>query len=243
MKNVFGLKKTVLAASVIAASLAPAIAAAEVSGTLGASSQYLWRGQQLTDGAAVYGSVDYAHASGLSAGAWASSETDDTEYDLYAGFGGEAGGFSYDISYIDYNYTSGGTGATDPASSADFEEVHVGAGFAGFSADAFIGVGEVAHGDNATDNKDNYFALGYGYDKYGISAGYYDFDGDPEVDGTLADYTHVDLSYAVTDQFTFTASKIVDQEDVAGEDTWDDDVVMSVSYAVSYTHMTLPTKA
>ncbi|MEQ3722989.1 TorF family putative porin [Alcanivorax sp.] len=229
MKNVFGLKKTVLAASVIAASLAPAIAAAEVSGTLGASSQYLWRGQQLTDGAAVYGSVDYSHASGLYAGAWASSETDDTEYDLYAGYGGEVGGFSYDISYIDYNYTSGGT-VSAPASGADFEEVHVGAGFAGFSADAFIGVGEVAHGDNATDNKDNYFALGYGYDKYGISAGYYDFDGDPVTDGTLADYTHVDLSYAVTDQFTFTASKIVDQEDVAGTDTWDDDVVMSVSY-------------
>ena len=109
MKNVFGLKKTVLAASIVAASLAPAIAAAEVSGTLGASSQYLWRGQQLTDGAAVYGSVDYSHTSGLYAGAWGSSETDDTEYDLYAGFGGEFEGLSYDISYIDYNYTAGGT--------------------------------------------------------------------------------------------------------------------------------------
>ncbi len=109
----------------IAAGLATGIAADVVSGTLGASSQYLWRGQQLTDGAAVDGSVDYAHASGLYAGAWASSETDDTEYDLYAGFGGEAGGFSYDISYIDYNYTPGGTGATDPASSADFEAVPV----------------------------------------------------------------------------------------------------------------------
>lgn len=230
MKNVFGLKKTVLAASIVAAGLAPAIAAAEVSGTLGASSQYLWRGQQLTDGAAVYGSVDYAHTSGLYAGAWASSETDDTEYDLYAGFGGEIEGLSYDISYIDYNYTTGGTTAPDPASSADFEEVHLGLGFAGFSADAFIGVGEVDHGDDAVDNKDDYFALGYGYDKYGISAGYYDYDGDPEVDGTLADYTHVDLSYAVTEQFTFTASKIVDQEDVNGVDTWDDDVVLSVAY-------------
>ena len=229
MKNVFALKKTVLAASIVAASLAPAIAAAEVSGTLGASSQYLWRGQQLTDGAAVYGSVDYSHTSGLYAGAWASSETDDTEYDLYAGFGGEFEGLSYDISYIDYNYTAGGTLAADPASVADFQEVHVGVGFAGLSADAFIGVGNSGKGGDE-DYKNDYFALSYGYDKYGITAGYYDFDGDPEVDATLADYTHVDLSYAVTDQFTFTASKIVDQEDVAGEDTWDDDVVLSVSY-------------
>lgn len=220
MKNVFGLKKTVLAASIVAASLAPAIAAAEVSGTLGASSQYLWRGQQLTDGAAVYGSVDYSHTSGLYAGAWASSETDDTEYDLYAGYGGEFEGLSYDISYIDYNYTSGGTGAATPASGADFQEVHVGVGFAGLSADAFFGVGNAGKGGE-DDYKDDYFALGYSYDKYGATVGYYDFDADD------SDYTHLDLSYAVTEQFTFTLSKIVDQEE---DDTYDDDLVMSVSY-------------
>ena len=229
MKNVFGLKKTVLAASIVAASLAPAIAAAEVSGTLGASSQYLWRGQQLTDGAAVYGSVDYSHTSGLYAGAWASSETDDTEYDLYAGFGGEIEGLSYDISYIDYNYTAGGgmgveqdplTPGTERASDGDFQEVHVGAGFAGLTADAFFGVGDAGKGSDE-DYEDNYYAVGYSYDKYGASVGYYDFDADD------SDYTHLDVSYAVTDQFTFTVSKIVDQEE---DDTYDDDVVMSVSY-------------
>ena len=220
MKNVFGLKKTVLAASIVAASLAPAIAAAEVSGTLGASSQYLWRGQQLTDGAAVYGSVDYSHTSGLYAGAWASSETDDTEYDLYAGFGGEIEGLSYDISYIDYNYTAGGTEIDDPASGDDFQEVHLGVGFAGLSADAFIGVGKGGKGGEE-DYEDNYFALGYGYDKYSATVGFYDFEADD------SDYTHVDLGYAVTDQFTFTLSKIVDQEE---DNTYDDDLVMSVSY-------------
>lgn len=220
MKNVFGLKKTVLAASIVAASLAPAIAAAEVSGTLGASSQYLWRGQQLTDGAAVYGSVDYSHTSGLYAGAWASSETDDTEYDLYAGFGGEFEGLSYDISYIDYNYTAGGTAGDNPASGADFQEVHLGVGFAGLSADAYIGVGNSGKGGDE-DYESDYFAVGYGYDKYYATVGFYDFEADD------SDYTHLDLSYAVTDQFTFTLSKIVDQEE---DDTYDDDLVMSVSY-------------
>ena len=220
MKNVFGLKKTVLAASIVAASLAPAIAAAEVSGTLGASSQYLWRGQQLTDGAAVYGSVDYSHTSGLYAGAWASSETDDTEYDLYAGFGGEFEGLSYDISYIDYNYTAGGTAGDNPASGADFQEVHLGVGFAGLSADAFIGVGNSGKGGDE-DYESDYFAVGYGYDKYSATVGFYGFEADD------SDYTHLDLSYAVTDQFTFTLSKIVDQEE---DDTYDDDLVMSVSY-------------
>ncbi|MED5389581.1 MAG: TorF family putative porin [Pseudomonadota bacterium] len=220
MKNVLGLKKTVLAASIVAAGLAPAIAAAEISGTLGASSQYLWRGQQLTDGAAVYGSVDYSHTSGLYAGAWASSETDDTEYDLYAGFGGEIEGVSYDISYIDYNYTAGGTAGDNPASGADFQEVHLGLGFAGLSADAYLGVGNAGKGGDE-DYESDYFAVGYSYDKYGATVGYYDFDADD------SDYTHVDLSYAVTDQFTFTLSKIVDQEE---DDIYDDDLVMSVSY-------------
>jgi len=222
MKNVFGLKKTVLAASIVAASLAPAIAAAEVSGTLGASSQYLWRGLQLTDGAAVYGSVDYSHASGLYAGAWTSSEAvGGTEYDLYAGYGGEIEGVSYDISYIDYNYTGGGKANGDmPISDLDFQEVHLGLGFAGLSADAFIGVGNSGKGGEE-DYENDYFALGYGYDKYSATVGFYDYEADD------SDYTHLDLSYAVTEQFTFTLSKIVDQEE---DDTYDDDLVMSVSY-------------
>lgn len=228
-------KRTALKLTALAAALAasvPMTAAAEVSGSLAIASQYLWRGQQLTDGAAVSGSIDYAlNDTGLYAGAWASSETGDTEYDLYAGFGGEVEGISYDISYIDYNYTTGGTQTATPASAADFEEVHVGLGMAGFSIDAYLGVGEYGHGDTATDNEDNYYSLGYGMDKISAVVGMYDYDGDPETDGTIADYTHLDVSYAVTEQFTFTASKIVDQEDVAGVDTWDDDLVLSVSYS------------
>lgn len=219
MKTVSVLKKTVLAAAV---AMAPAMAAAEISGTVGAASQYLWRGQQLTDGAAVSGSLDYSHASGLYAGAWASSETDDTEYDLYAGFGGEANGISYDISYIDYNYTAGGTAGGGTASGADFEEVHLGLGFVGVSLDAYIGVGEVGHGDSATDNEDSYYSLGYGYEKVSATVGYYDYDADD------SDYIHLDVSYALTDAFSFTVSKIVDEEE---EGTYDDDVVMSVAYS------------
>ena len=63
--------------------------------------------------------------------------------------------------------------------------------------------------------------MGYGYDKYSATVGFYDFEADD------SDYTHVDLGYAVTDQFTFTLSKIVDQEE---DNTYDDDLVMSVSY-------------
>jgi uncharacterized protein (TIGR02001 family) len=234
-------KANVLKASVLAAALAPSMGLAEISGSLGISSQYLWRGQQLTFGPTVNGSVDYAHESGLYAGAWTSSESGDTEYDLYGGFGGSAGELTYDISYIDYNYTAGGTNslpaAPVEASSADFEEVHVGVGFANFAFDAYIGLGDYGHPSSGegTDNNDNYYSVSYGYDKFGALVGMYDFDGDPEDPeqgvSNAPDYTHLDVSYAVTDQFTFLVSKIISQQDIGGVDPWDDDVVMSVSYS------------
>lgn len=235
-------KANVLKASVLAAALAPSLGLAEISGSLGISSQYLWRGQQLTFGPTVNGSLDYAHETGLYAGVWTSSESGDTEYDVYGGFGGEAGDFSYDISYIDYNYTAGGTnngGMPVEASAGDFEEIHVGAGFAGFGVDAYIGLGDYGHpgSGEGTDNNDNYYSLSYSYDKFGVLVGMFDFDGDPEdptADPDVSnapDYQHLDVSYALTDQFTFTASKIIGQEDVNGVDTWDDDLLFSVAYS------------
>ncbi|ASK33132.1 TorF family putative porin [Alloalcanivorax mobilis] len=223
MKKVLGLKHAVIAAAV-AASVAPALASAEISGSLGMSSQYLWRGQSLFQGGTIFGSLDYAHASGLYAGAWTSSENDKTEYDLYAGFGGETdGGFSYDISYIDYNYSGPGNAACggNDEDDCDFGEVHLGAGYAGFGADAYIGVGDYGHGAAQSDNKDNYYALSYTYDKITGAVGYYDFD------DTSLQYTHVDLSYALTDQFAFGISKIVDQDT---DDTYEDDLQFVVSY-------------
>ena len=75
MKNVFGLKKTVIASAVAAASvMAPAIAAAEISGSLGIASMYLWRGQDVSAGTAnVSGSLDFTTDVGLYAGTWVSS--------------------------------------------------------------------------------------------------------------------------------------------------------------------------
>ncbi|MDX1399707.1 MAG: TorF family putative porin [Oceanospirillum sp.] len=236
MKNVFGLKKAVLASAVAAAVTLPSMAAAEISGSLGISNMYFWRGLDISEGGAqVAGSLDYSHASGLYAGVWGSSETDTTEYDLYAGYGGSVGDFSYDISYWDYNYPND----TD----SDLEEVIGSLGFAGVTATAYIGVGEVGHGADAVDNENNYFTLGYSYDKYGVTVGTWD----NETEDT--NYTHVDLSYALTDELSFTVSKIVAADDcalnnsgfldpvtsecstAADEEDIDDDTLFVVSYS------------
>ena len=189
MKHVSGIKKTVLAASVaatMAAGLAaPSIAVAEVSGTVGVSNMYFWRGQDLTEGnAQVFGSLDYAHSTGLYAGIWGSSELGGTEYDLYLGF-------------------------------------------AGFSAAGYFGVGDYGRGDDSVENEDNYFTVGYSYDQYGITVGTWDFDAED------TNYTHVDLSYALTDELGFTVSKVVDADDLSPlEDN--DDALFVVTYALSF---------
>lgn len=229
MKHVSGIKKTVLAASVaatMAAGLAaPSIAVAEVSGTVGVSNMYFWRGVDLTEGnAQVFGSLDYAHSSGLYAGVWGSSEVGGTEYDLYAGYAGSLGDFSYDIAYVDYNYPNSSTYTEEDY--RDLQEVILSLGYAGFSAAGYFGVGDYGRGDDSVDNEDNYFTVGYSYDKYGITVGTWDFEADD------SNYTHVDLSYALTDELGFTVSKIVDSEGGNMDD--EDDALFVVTYALSF---------
>ncbi len=115
------LTKAIVVAGVMTAGLAGIPAAqAEVSASASIATEYLWRGQTLGNGdAAVSGSLDYAHDSGLYAGVWVSSgDASSTEYDLYAGFAGEAGDFGYDLGYATYLYPMAEADALDE--SAEF---------------------------------------------------------------------------------------------------------------------------
>lgn len=204
------LKMTALAAA-ISATAVPMTAAAEVSGSLGIANIYLWRGMDLSAGGAqVHGSLDYAHETGLYGGVWGSSESGKSEYDVYAGFAGEAGSLSYDIAYVDYNYPN--------ETGADFQEAILGLGFAGVSLTSAIGVGQYGHdghGTKAEDNKDNYFNLSYTYDKFTAAVGTWDKDADE------SNYSHVDLTYALNDSLSFTASKVVASDDCVANGTFD----------------------
>ena len=213
MKNVFGLKKTVIASAVAAASvMAPAIAAAEISGILGIASMYLWRGQDVSAGTAnVSGSLDFTTDVGFYAGTWVSSAgtsvnsagTTSTETDFYAGFGGEAGGLSYDISYWTYVYPEDDVGAGELA------ELIASVGVAGFSLTGYVSANDLSDSEDENFGDDLYLTLGYEYDKFAITAGAFMFDADD------SDYAHVDLSYSPIENLTFTVSKVVDSESAA----------------------------
>lgn len=225
-KNV--LKKSAMAAAVagtMAMAITPLTATAEVSGSLDIANQYLWRGQTLISGGTISGSLDYEHESGLYAGIWTSSEgrpKDDkwpVEYDLYAGFAGDAGEISYDVGVVQYRYSAGGD---VDYSDLNFQEAYLGLGMGNFSLDVFVGLGE--YGDDS-DNKDNYLALGYGQDKFSASVGYYSFD------DSDSNYAHLDLSYEVYENFTFTASSIV-WEDT--EDSYEKEPTFVVAYSFPF---------
>jgi uncharacterized protein (TIGR02001 family) len=216
MKNVLGLKKTLIASTIAAASVvAPSMAAAEISGSLGIASMYLWRGQDVSAGTAnVSGSLDFTTDAGFYVGTWISSAgtavaggTTSTETDFYVGFGGEAGGLSYDLSYITYVYPEFDVGA------GELGEIILGLGMGGFSATLYSYAGWEKNisdgGDGSTDmsfGDDNYVTLGYDYEDFGILVGTWMYEADD------SDYTHVDLSYSPIENLTFTVSKVVDSD-------------------------------
>ena len=100
---------------------------AEITGTIGAYSDYNWRGiTQTSQDPALQGSIDYAHDSGFYAGVWASNVDfgdccdEEIETDLYLGFsGGED--ITWDVGGIYYVYP----GAED----LDFWEIYAGLGW------------------------------------------------------------------------------------------------------------------
>jgi uncharacterized protein (TIGR02001 family) len=197
-----------LATAMTAGLVATTTTQAEVSASASVASSYLWRGQNLSNGAAaVSGSLDYALESGLYTGAWVSSGDAGlgTEYDLYVGFAGEAGGIGYDIGYMGYMYPSQSEEAVeagDADSTAD-ELGNVGDIYLNLS------LADVSLTTNFSDNGSDYVynTLSYGMGSVSALIG---VNTDLEDDGKGA-YTHINLDYAFNDSISFTLSKMVAQ--------------------------------
>ena len=108
------MKKLLLSAAG-AAALCAGTAVAEdswtISGSIAATSNYMWRGvTQTLDDPALQAGVTFAHASGFYAGFWGSNINfgdgeADLELDGFIGYGGEfSEGFTYDVNLTYYGY-------------------------------------------------------------------------------------------------------------------------------------------
>jgi len=205
MKKMKVMKSGMLAlaaAMTVGGMTATGVAQAGTSATVSAANMYLWRGTNLTkDGAQVAGSLDYAHDSGLYVGAWTTTETGGTETDLYAGFGGSVGKFSYDISYWKYLYPEdcSGTPSTCDLGDNDLSEYAVSLGFEPVTFTYYANA-ESGKPDN------NYMTLDVALGKFNIQYGVWDNEVTAS-DPTPNDYSHVTVSYAATDELSFAISK------------------------------------
>jgi len=184
------MNKTLIAAAVATALAAPSLVfAADAAPTpthtftpnIGVVSDYLFRGvSQTHGGAALQGGVDYAHASGLYAGVWASTITwvkdaygkGSTEIDLYGGYKNTfAGGdWNYDVGVIAYTYPGKGAAISGVNVNPNTSEVYGALGYKWLTAkyshvisNGFIGWGGGA-GFTEKTRGSNYLELNAAYD-------------------------------------------------------------------------------
>ncbi len=128
------LVPTLIATAV--ATLAPVVQAQEssLSYNVGVVSDYRYRGiSQSRLEPALQGGIDYADKSGFYVGAWGSTIKwikDNTatkgnlEVDLYAGYKGTAGGLSYDVGFLRYEYVNNTLGNVPLYVNANTNEVY-----------------------------------------------------------------------------------------------------------------------
>ncbi|MBQ0720247.1 MAG: TorF family putative porin [Gammaproteobacteria bacterium] len=227
-----------MAAATVALSGAVTIASpamAEVSASAAVANMYLWRGIDLGDGsAAVSGDLVYSN-SGAYVGVWVSSG-DDTlgnEYDYFAGYGGEVGDFTYDLSLWNYNYSDDGLAGNgfdiSDDTTGELSEIIVTLGYAGISLSYYDNIA------GATGY--SYTTLSGGVGKFSATLGYHDLS---EAGPTESDsMTHFDVSYAFNDNLSFTASKVVaqdcDKDDTGCSGTLDEDLKFVVTYSLPIT--------
>lgn len=218
-------------AAVLIASAMALPAQAELSGNVGATSNYLWRGvTQTDDGAAVSGGLDYAHDSGFYAGTWVSNidfggedyDFDASyEWDLYGGFAFELGDFGFDLGYIYYAYPD-----AEVEGDIDFGEVYGSVGWEWLSL-------YVSYGTNSDDEAELfedalYIEGSVSFEiandlSLGFTVANYDFD----LSGA-EDYVHYNASLTKTTELGDIGFMVSDT------DIDDDDPIILVSWGYEF---------
>lgn len=204
-KKVALRSSAVLAVAMAAASVSVPVFA-DVSASIAGSNMYLWRGQAISgDNPQISGSLDYKDASGVFAGIWGSSEGPfdaSNETDLYAGYSGKAGDFTYGLTLWQYYYSqkdgSLSHGADSTGAVNDPAEWQVSAGYGPVSFSVLV---------DMNNSGNQYYTLGYTYDKFSAVLGTWALD---LPTGTEGEYSHLDLFYQATPELKFGLSTVVD---------------------------------
>jgi hypothetical protein len=188
---------------------------AEVAASVGASNMYYWRGFDLGGGAGITADVNVS-SNGFVAGIWTSSGDDradglgGTEYDIYAGYSGSVGDFTYGLSVISYVYPTLGEHVDDDTPSAvkpgEYVELAPTLGYGPLKVTYYDAV--VADHAPLGDEDYSYMTVELLFEKFAFKYGQHMDDADV-VDGI----SHLDATYKFNDKLSFTLGKIIDDHD------------------------------
>lgn len=205
------MKQKLLAGAVALSAFAgfsvPAVHA-EVAATVGASNMYYWRGHDLEGGAALTADVNVS-GSGFVAGIWTSSGdgTMGTEYDLYAGYSGSVGDFTYGVSVINYIYPSPKSGDWEPVEPGDYVEVAPSLGYGPLKVTYY----DAVNADHPYFSEDySYTTVEFIFEKFAFKYGLHD---DKNGDSYFSGVSHIDATYKYNDKLSFTIGKIIDDNE------------------------------
>lgn len=226
-----------ISAFICAIAVATTASAAEISGNIGVTSDYIWRGYTQNSGmSSVSGGLDVDFGNGFYARTWvgdATYEAASYELDFYAGYAGEAGPVSYDVGYLAYMYP-------DQASNdnIDFSEIYATVGYGLVSASYYYLASADAEGKDAGD--DTYLSLDLETslsEDIGLALHYgtYEMDGDDDTDSDMSlTISKGDFSLAFI-QADGTVTPDEGQTQAAADDASnDDDLRVVVSWGTSF---------
>lgn len=204
--------KTALLATLLASS---GIANAEWSANAGFASEYYYRGI-FQESSSASGGIDF-EAGGFYAGTWAADVGDGLEVDLYGGYGGEVGDFSYGIGVTGYYYT----GDFDET----YEEINLSLGYSIVTLDVAVGQWDSPPEDavcnptfpptGCSPSKSDYTFYSLTFEKNGFYGKYgafeQDFDGSYFEAGYGTTVSEIDLGVSLI----FSDSDLVGESDEA----------------------------
>lgn len=218
----------------------PAGAAGSLSGNVGVTSKYVFRGVVESDRATVQGGLDYGHSSGFYAGYWGSQldygggVSDGYENDLYVGVSG--GDFvSYDVGVLQYLYTNVDE---DPVTGedADATDLYGSVGVGPVS----LGVAYAVSDASWINSGDVYTTLSYGTDlpkgfALDAKAGYFFYDNDPSNLGGTESSNFNDAKLSLSHPIGNSAAEMSLSYVLAGDDrsdapVGDNQVLLGVTY-------------
>ena len=160
------MQKVTLAAALMAGTiLATPALAVTIKGNIGATSDYVWRGDTQSKGdASISGGIDVDFGNGFAVGVWTASlggnQSDEGsanyETDLYGSYSFDVGSIGMEVGYIAYQYP--GVAESDQ----DFEEYYVTADFGVLSVSYF----RLDDAENATTKAEDgkYLSIDTGFE-------------------------------------------------------------------------------